>query len=449
MSSHNVSCPSGFPEFTPSQERIKQQWVQTITHVFESYGFFPVTTPMVEREENFLAKGGNPKEMYVLKRLLDDETDTSHSGNALRFDHTVPLALYIARHLNDIRFPFRRYCIGPVFRGERAQKGRFRQFDQCDIDIVGSESLAIEHDGVLPSIMIDVFSKLNIGEFVVRISNRKLLRGVLQHCGVNETNLKQCIDIIDDMEKKGIGFVKESLRVLGLSDAQQAQLLDIMAFEPSPDNNYADFFEFFQSFSLSEEGQEGLHQLRIVFDTLACMQGDAQYYRPDISIARGLDYYTGTIYETTLTRFPHLGSICSGGRYDDLTSLFTGKSYPGVGMSIGLTRLLHQLFDEGVVVDTFLSPCDILIVQHDQEGMGTSFALQKMLRCSGFRVETYLEQKKMKKQFEYADYLGVEWVCVIGEDEIKTQSVCVKNMKTGTQETVRQSDIVSFFEKNI
>lgn len=434
----NVATPSGFPEFSPAQEAVKQHWIRIIQDTFEANGFMPVTTPLVERQENLIAKGGNPKEMYVLKRLHDQEDDMSHSGNALRFDHTVPLALYVARNFNELTFPFKRYSIGPVLRGERAQKGRFRQFDQCDIDIIGSGDLSVVNDALMPAIIIQIFEKLAIGDFVVRINNRKILTGFFQSVGIEAGQIKTVLDGLDDLEKKGPVAVTKTLLEQGIGEKAIQKIFHFTAL--SGESNET----ILQSLATVKAGDvfaEGVSELTEVYTALRAMKVDRRVVL-DLHIARGLDYYTGTVFETNLlnadgTINRALGSICSGGRYDDLAEVFTGKKLPGVGISIGLTRLLFQLFDAGIVVPRRSSPSDVLVALQDQAYLPQALELGALIRSWGITVEQYLEPKKLGKQFAYSDKLGIPLCIVVGENEVKTQSVYIKDLRTGHQETIR------------
>ncbi len=437
MSKLNVSCPSGFPEFSPAVEHIRQKWIRTIAEVFEKNGFMPIETPLVEREENLVAKGGNPKEMYVLKRLLDEENDPSHSGMALRFDHTVPLALYVARHFSEISFPFRRYTIGPVLRGERAQKGRYRQFDQCDIDVIGSENLSLLNDAQMPSIIIQIFERLNIGDFVVRINNRKILTGFFQSLGIEGEKIKETLDIVDDLEKIGHEKVFDALEAEGLSKDIAQKILDFTEINGSTE----EILGKIDGLVDHETFQQGVEELETVIAGIQAMGIDGKRFQVDLAIARGLDYYTGTVFETNLLDEKgninsSLGSICSGGRYDDLAGVFTGRNLPGVGISIGLTRLLPQLIEAGIIKLEKSSPTEILVIAMSENEMPKALEIGTMLREAGFATENYLETKKIGKQFDYAGKLGIPYCVVIGEDEIKNNSVQVKDMKTGKQEEV-------------
>lgn len=434
----NILTPSGFPEFTPAQERVAQDWLNVIRDVFEKYGFMPITTPLVEREDNLVAKGGNPKEIYVLKRLLDEDGDRSHSGNAVRFDHTVPLALYVARHLSEISFPFRRYVIGPVMRGERAQKGRYRQFDQCDIDVIGSEKLSFLNDAQMPVIIAEIFEQLNIGDFIVRINNRKILKGLLALVGIAEIDAKKYLDIVDDLEKIGEKKVSDLLGKEGLSSDAIAKILAFCELKGDPDSILQTLEKDYLDVELL---QEGVTELRQVIEGVRALGLAEDRFKIDLSIARGLDYYTGTVFETHLVGYESLGSICSGGRYEDLAQIFTGKKLPGVGISMGFTRLLHQLFDAGILKAEKSSPSDILVIATEPELLPEALKLASELRSAGNKVENYVEVKKLAKQFDYANKLGIGTCVVIGPKEMGKGTVIVKNMETGEQAEVERKDI--------
>ncbi len=433
MTKFDIKTPSGFPEFTPAQERMRHHWIAVIQRVFEQYGFGPVTTPLVEREENLLGKGGNPKEMYVLKRLHDEAGDTSHSGNALRFDHTVPLALYVARHRNEIAFPFKRYSIGPVFRGERAQKGRFRQFDQCDIDIVGMESLDIKNDALVVAVMVQIFEQLNIGDFIIRINNRKLLIGFFEELlGITDAEeVKAIMDVFDDLEKTKKTDITKRLVALGLKEDDIGKIYGFL--------EGGDFAALAEGCEENSLFLQGWNELSTVFISLKQMGVNPKRYKHDFSIVRGLDYYTGSVYETNLVNYPELGSICSGGRYEDLASVFTQKNMPGVGISIGLTRLLWQLFDAEILKPVEMSSASYMIIPMDdsEETVAHAYTVARVLREKGAGVDLYLEDGKMKKKFAYAEKLKIPNVVVIGEDEVKENCFVVKEMETGEQKVVK------------
>lgn len=450
MKKLNILTPSGFPEFSPAQEAVKQHWIRIIEQTFESYGFASITTPLVERQENLVAKGGDPKEMYVLKRLYDQEDDPSHTGNALRFDHTVPLALYVARHFNEIKFPFKRYTMGPVLRGERAQKGRFRQFDQCDIDIIGSENLSLAHDALMPAIIVEIFQKLRLGDFLVRINNRKILIGFFEHLGIAPDQIKDVLGVLDSFEKKPASETKKAFSSLGIKEKEAEKILNFTALKGKDNQTILRSLETVKAGEVFEEGFKELREVCEILDMMGC----SPFVRIDLKIARGLDYYTGTVFETYLLKDngsldTALGSICSGGRYDDLASIFTGKSLPGVGISIGLTRLLSQLFEAQMITPRRSSPSQVLVALQDAAYLSQAITMARFLRGAGIRVENYLEPKKMAKQFEYADRLGIPYTVVIGEDEVKNNTLGVKNLSTGEQKTGSPAEILNYLKDNL
>lgn len=439
----NVSTPSGFPEFGPAQEQVHKHWTRMITEVFELFGAMSVTTPIVEREENLVAKGGNPKEMYVLKRLLDDDSDKSHSGNALRFDHTVPLALYTARHMNDIAFPFKRYSIGPVFRGERAQKGRYRQFTQCDLDIIGSENLSIQADGEAIAVAVSIFEKIStaydLGDFVVHINNRKLLIGFFASLGIDSEQIKPVMAVIDDVEKYSAADIDKRFAQCGIDTDIKEKIQEFISMS----GNNVEIIERLKTMNMGIMAEEGIAELQCVLETLDAYGVDHKRWVFDMKIVRGLEYYTGTVFEMKMIDERIQGTVCAGGRYDDLAGIFTGKKLPGVGMSIGLTRLLGQLFDENMIEVKGSTPLQVLFVLHDKDlCFDTACAMACDLRAAGVSADTYKEDKKIQKQFDYAHKIGVPYVAVLGEDEIKKETVMIKNMRTGKQKECLMKDLL-------
>lgn len=446
MAKFNTTNPSGFPEFGPAAEQKRQEWLHIISTAFKSFGFIPITTPIVEREENLLGKGGNAKEMYVLKRLLAEEGDKSHSGNALRFDQTVPLALYVARHQNEISFPFKRSVIGPVFRGERAQKGRFRQFDQCDIDVIGMEKLSLLNDAMIPAIIVDIFKSLKIGNFKVRINNRKILTGLFKSLGIEETKMKETLDIVDDLEKMSREKITLQFIEAGFNSTQIDKILEFVSMKTSTEGVNA-LLEKIKKVCDHEEFQAGVQELQIVIEALEALEVDKNYYEVDLKIARGLDYYTGTVYETTLPDHPEFGSVCSGGRYEDLASVFTGKKMPGVGISIGLTRLFSQCLAAGLVTSERSSPTQVLLIAADEVALPVLLSLGSKIRETGIITENYLETKKLTKQFDYADKLGVPYVVVMGENEMNKNIVQVKDMKSGESKELSFDEVIDTLKR--
>jgi histidyl-tRNA synthetase len=443
----NVSTPSGFPEFSPVKEQVRQNWLKTIVQIYEQYGFSPIYTPIIERTENLLGKGGNPKEMYVLDRYLSDESadKDAEKSRALRFDHTVPFALYVARHFNELSFPFKRQAIGPVFRGERAQKGRFRQFDQCDIDVIGNGKLSILHDAQIPAIIIEIFTKLlPKNDFVVRINNRRILLGFFASIGIVANKVKKALDIVDDLEKLSEEKIRENFLTENILEEQVTKILNFVKIS----GNNSEILEALKNLQIENaEFLAGLNDLKIVIKSLEAMGLKSKYYKIDLKIARGLDYYTGTVFETNLVGYEKIGSICSGGRYDDLGEVFSGKSLPAVGISIGLTRLLGQLFDAGIIEPVKQTKTEILIIHIGEDALPKALEIAQNLRTSGLFVENYLDDKKLPKKFDYADKLKIPYVLTLGENEINANVVQVKNMETGSKEDVKIDKLIEFFKK--
>jgi histidyl-tRNA synthetase len=405
----NTSTPSGFPEFSPAQQRVIQHWKKTITEIFEANGFPILETPLVERAENFEAKGGNAKEIYILDRLQRvGATDDDKTVRAIRFDHTVPLALYVARHFNELAFPFRRSVIGPVMRGERAQKGRFRQFDQCDIDVIGVEKLSLANDAQMVAIIAQIFEKLMPEQqFVIRINNRKILTGFFAAFNTDPTEFKKLLEFLDNLEKN------PNAKLEGHSIEFQERILEFVETTGSAE----EVLEKLEKFSDNEVYREGISELREVVDFLKTLGVKKEQFMIDLRIARGLDYYTGTVYETNLVGYEKLGSVCSGGRYDDLASLFTGKKLPGVGISIGLTRLLWQLFEAKLVDVSRVNNSKVIILSRNTELIKESIKLGSILQKQGIATEIYMEKKKIQKQFDYAKKMGIPCRIIVGEED--------------------------------
>ncbi len=440
MQKFNTTNPSGFPEFTPAENQVRVHWMREIAKVFESYGFLPIETPIIERTDNLLGKGGNPKEIYALDRLHGESLDKdAEKSRALRFDLTVPLALYVARHLNEITFPFRRYAMGPVFRGERAQKGRFRQFEQLDIDVIGSENLSVVNDAQMPAIIIEIFQKLlPNNDFIVRINNRKILTGFFSSLNIEDNKIKPVLDSVDDLEKIGEDGVKKKLNQENLNDKQISKIFEFLSVTGSNKEK----LNFLQKIDCdNEKFQEGLQEMQTVISALHNMKVSEKNFNFDLKIARGLDYYTGTVFETNLIGYENLGSICSGGRYDDLAKVFTKKHLPGVGISIGLTRLLWQLFNAKIITPEKASTTDVLVIPIEEHFLPQALNISAQIRKNGFKTETYFENKKIAKKFNYADKNKIPVVAIIGESEIENNSVQLKNMKTGEQKLVKISEI--------
>ena len=413
---------SGFLELLPREQMMMTHMMDTIKNTFESYGFIPLDTPVLEKAEILLAKSGGETAKQVYRFSRGD------SDIAMRFDLTVPLARYVAQHYGDLTFPFRRYQIGKVYRGEKPQKGRFREFYQCDIDIVGNGTLGIINDAEIVSVIFSTFKALNIGKFKIMINNRKLLNGCFAHLGIRDH--VEALRIIDKIDKIGRENVKRELAEIGIAAEPAEALLDFIGISGSIQEILAQL----KSKNISNAAYtQGLAELEAVCGNIKALGVDEQYFTISLKIARGLDYYTGTVYETLLTDYPQLGSICSGGRYDELASNYTRQSLPGVGISIGLSRLFYQLNEVGAIsCDGACTPTEILFIPMEDT---VSYTLEKAtaFRNAGYRVEVYLNEGKLSKKLTYANKLGIPYVIIVGSEEREKGILRIKNMATGEQ----------------
>ena len=462
MDKINFSTPSGFPEFLPGEKRLEQHLMDTIRRVYESYGFTPIETPAVERLEVLQAKGNQGDNIiYGLQPILPPNRqaeryeagkgDTGSEARALKFDQTVPLAAYIARHLNDLQFPFARYQMDLVFRGERAKDGRYRQFRQCDIDVVGRKELSLLYDAQMPAIIAEIFSQINIGEFLIRINNRKVLTGFFSSLGVSPDRIKVCINIIDTLEKVGIAKVLAGLATQGLSPKQSQQVIDFINIKgdvDSPEERPCQrvltaLNEFATDLPNAEQFKLGIEELTTVINGVRDLGVPADRYCIDLSIARGLDYYTGTVYETTLIGHEALGSICSGGRYEELVGTFIGESMPGVGISIGLTRLIYRLLKANILQPLAATPTQVMVLNLQEDLMPIYLKVSQQLRQAGIKVVTAFDKRPLKKQFALADKQGITFCVVIGEEEAVNKQCILKNMINGEQVVVSIDNLAS------
>lgn len=426
---------SGFPEWLPEEKLVEERLLRIIREEFERYGFTPIETPAVERKEVLSAKGVVEKEIYALSRLAAGEGEDPSTEMALHFDLTVPLARYVAQHFGKLTFPFRRYQIQKVWRGERPQAGRFREFHQCDIDIVGNNSLSALNDAEIPCVIHAIFSRIGIGRFVIRINNRKVLQGLLEHYGVAPAHYADGLRAVDSLEKIGRDAVARELAAeAGMEPGKAAALLDALTGEAD--------LEALKALA-GDTGllADGLADLEEVSAGLKALGVPPDCWRIDLTIARGLDYYTGTVYETQLVDHPEVGSICSGGRYDDLASNYTRQKLPGVGISIGLTRLLSRLFDAGLLKPAGQTPAAALVTVMDRAHLDRYLAIASTLRAAGLNIEVYTERKKLGDQLKYADKKGFPAAIIIGEDEFSDGTALVKNLRAGSQDKVRQADL--------
>jgi len=416
---------SGFMELLPEPQMKMEKMMSVLRDTYSLYGFTPLDTPVIESAQVLLAKGGGDTEKQIYRFTKGD------SDLALRFDLTVPLAKYVAGHYADLSFPFRRYQIGKVYRGERAQRGRFREFYQADIDIIGDGKLDIINEAEIPAIIYKTFSALGLKKFKIRVNNRKILNGFYAMNGMSE-KAGEIMRTVDKLDKIGSEKVRQLLiDEVKMFPCKADNVLDFMAIKG--DNAYV-LASLERYRGMDETFDKGLDELATVAKYLADFGVPEENFAIDLTIARGLDYYTGTVYETEMTEHPEIGSVCSGGRYDNLAEYYTDKQLPGVGISIGLTRLFYVLEEQGLLSDDIItSPCDALVLPMTED-MGFAVAAATELRANGVRTQLYGEKKKFKAKMSYADKLSVPFVILVGEDEIAENVVSVKDMTSGRQE---------------
>ena len=423
---------SGFMELLPNEQVLFNQMQDKIRESYEKFGFLPIDTPVIESSEVLLAKAGGETEKQLYNFTKGD------SNLTLRFDLTVPLAKYVAEYYGQITFPFRRYQIGKVYRGERAQRGRFREFYQCDIDIIGDGNLNIINDAEIPAIMYETFKNLGLENFTIHINNRKILNGLFEAANVKDksVDVMRTLDKIDKIGKEiVVAIFKDDYK---MNDESINTIVDFIEINGTTDEKLKKLEEFGINNELYNKGVE---ELKEVVKHIRLFNVPEEAFEIDLSIARGLDYYTGTVYETFLNEYKSIGSICSGGRYNDLAGYYTDKELPGVGMSIGLTRLFFILNDIGLIKADKKSISDVLVVSM-VEDLSTSIEVANMLRNAGINTEIYFDNKKIKAKFKYADRLNIPYVIVIGEDEINSGLLTIKNMQEGTQEQLKIEDII-------
>lgn len=419
------SIPQGMIELLPKEEILFEKMLRTIRDTYELFGFIPVDTPVMEKAEILLAKSGGDTEKQIYRFTKGD------NELALRFDLTVPLARFVAQHQNELCFPFRRYHIGKVYRGERPQKGRFREFYQCDIDIIGNETLSILNDAEIPSIIYQTFKRLGFDNFTIRMNNRKILNGLFAALQIE--NKVEVMRLVDKIDKIGVPALKECLKEAGVTEEAVDVLLKIITFK----GDDASVLENLETLGIEDEVfLQGIAEMKEVLGYIASFGVPAENYRVDLTIARGLDYYTGTVYETILNDYPEIGSVCSGGRYDNLAQNYTDKKLPGVGISIGLSRLFYQLTTGHIISTDGPATTTELLVIPMNDSRDYALGVATKMREQGVRTELYLNDGKMGKKMSYADKLGIPYVVVIGETERKTGKFMLKKMATGEQTEV-------------
>lgn len=427
----------GFMELLPSKQIAFNKIIDKIRNVYEKFGFLPLDTPIIEHAEVLLAKAGGETEKQIY-RFEKGENDL-----ALRFDLTVPLAKYVAMNHGELAFPFRRYQIGKVYRGEKPQKGRYREFYQCDIDIIGDEELSVLYDAEMPSIIYSIFKELDFGEFTVHINNRKILNGLFEALELGDKS-QDILRIIDKIAKIGNEATQKELEKLEISEEKVQKIMQFILIKGT---NAEKIQELISLGIENETFKKGIEELSQVVEGIKSFEVPEKNVDIDLSIARGLDYYTGTVYETTLNDYPALGSICSGGRYENLAEYYTEKKLPGVGISIGLTRLFYKLDEMNFIKENSKAISDVLIMSADEKIEGL-FKIATDLRNEGINAEIYMNNKKLKAKFKYADRLQIPYVIVIGEEELRTNTLTLKNMQTGEQLNITIEEAKEIIKRN-
>ena len=427
----NIVRPStiaGVMELLPEDQLVFDKMKNIIEETYKKYQFLPIDTPVIEKNEILFAKGGGETEKQIYE-IASDTRDMS-----LRFDLTVPLARYVAEHFSDLNFPFKRYHIGKVYRGERNQKGRYREFYQCDIDIIGHNKLAIENDAIPPRVIYEIFEKLDTPDVSFRINNRKLLNGFFESLGIEDTT--EVLRLIDKKDKMGLENMKEDL--IKILDSERAE--KIVSFIEAGNSNQ-ETLDKFAGLVENDLYEEGLKELETVYKYMIKLGIPDANIKLDPSITRGLDYYTGTVYETFINGYEKIGSVSSGGRYEKLADNFTKQALPGVGMSIGLTRLFYQLKEIGLVDKKEENLTEILIIPMSEEENFYAIDILNILHDKGKSADIYLEGGKLKKKFSYADKIGVKYAYIIGGEERENKTITVRNLKTGEQESIEFESI--------
>ncbi|NCT71896.1 MAG: histidine--tRNA ligase [Xanthomonadaceae bacterium] len=439
--------PPGVMELLPREQIAFQRMLDTIRRNYERFGFLPVETPVFELSETLLTKSGGETERQVY--FVQSTGALAKEGEglpelALRFDLTVPLARYVAEHEHELTFPFRRYQIQRVYRGERQQRGRFREFYQCDIDVIGKDALSVRFDAEILAVIHAVFSELGIGEFTIQLNNRKLMRGFFEAQGVTDGEQQALVlREVDKLDKRGADYVRETLagEGFGMSAEGVDRILEFVAVRST---GHADALARLDALGQgSDTFNQGIAELREVLDLVKALGVPESAYCLNFSIARGLDYYTGTVYETQLDGYPQIGSICSGGRYEDLASHYTKSKLPGVGISIGLTRLFWQLREAGLIAGSDESSVQAMVALMDDGQLAGSLDIARRLRAAGINTEVQMESRKLAKQFQYASRAGIRFVVLAGEDELARGVVTVKDLLREQQFEVKREELAS------
>lgn len=425
----------GFMELKPNEQILFNQIKEKIEESYKRFGFLPLDTPILELSEVLLAKAGGETEKQIYRFTRGDDL-------AMRFDLTVPLAKYVSKNYGELQFPFRRYQIGKVYRGERPQKGRFREFYQADIDIIGDGELSIMNDAEIPSIIYTTFKSLGFDDFTIRINNRKILNGLFEYLNIVELST-EIMRIIDKLEKIGKENVKLELLKLNIEEEIVDKILEFISIS----GNNEEKNKALEKLNIKNEVfEKGLFELKEVVKYIRLFGVPEENFSIDLTIARGLDYYTGTVYETFLDNYREIGSVCSGGRYDNLAENYTDKSLPGVGIAIGVTRLFDQLNDLKLIKTEKESISDVLVISTSDD-VSECLPIANTFRKEGINTEVYMNDKKMKAKFKYADRLKIPYVAIIGEDELKENKVSLKNLVTGKQDTINIQEAVEILKE--
>lgn len=429
----------GFMELLPSKQLVFDNIVNTMKNVYEKYGFFPLDTPILEYTKILLAKAGGETEKQIY-RFTKGTTDMT-----MRFDLTVPLAKYVSKNYNELAFPFKRYQIGKVFRGERAQRGRYREFYQADIDVIGDESLSSIYDAEVTSIIYDIFTELGLYDFTIRINNRKILTGFLNILKLSDKR-DEIMRIVDKITKIGPEKSKNEFMLLGLSVDQIDSIFEFICMEGTVEEkiNKSSLY-----LNRNADFDAGISEVKEVLYYINAFGVPKKNYTLDFSIARGLDYYTGTVYETTVNSHPELGSVCSGGRYDNLAEYYTNRKLPGVGISIGITRLFDVFETMGNDVFKKDSPVDVLIIPMTDNIFEKSIYISKLFQSVGIKTQIYFQNEKIKKKFKYANKINAPFVVIIGEDEISKDKITIKRMLDGQSNTVTSNEAIEIIKKDL
>ena len=423
----------GFMELLPNDQIRFNEIKEKIQKSYEKFGFLPLDTPVIEASEVLLAKAGGETEKQIY-RFNKGDSDLS-----LRFDLTVPLAKYVAEYYGELSFPFKRYQIGKVYRGEKAQAGRFREFYQCDIDIIGDGELNLKYDAELPNVIYNTFRSLGFEKFTICINNRKILNGMFEYLSLSDRSV-DILRIIDKIEKIGRDNVIKEFKEIDIEENKIDTIMKFLEITGTSDEK----IDSLKNLGIDNENFNlGVNELETVIKQIRMHKVPEKNFMVDLSIARGLDYYTGTVYETFLDDYKKLGSVCSGGRYENLAEHYTDKKLPGVGISIGLSRFFYQIDKENIIENENKSIAKVLVVTMDESQMDYALNVAAKLRDVGINTDVFLDDKKLKAKFKYADKLHIPYVAVIGEEEMNNNTVTLKNMTTGAQETLTVEEIIN------